>query len=237
VNRESFKWKIKKMIGGNLFLYKNIYSRLARRKHILVNQNSDLVVEGYPRSGNTFAVALLKVLSPGLKIARHRHEVGHVKMALTFEKPVVLLIRNPLDSVISFYIREGVDLKTGFDYYYHFYSSLLPYREKLLVVDFKKLIKEPSRFIEDINRRFGFSLPIPGPQEVESAKALVKEMDSEELLRKTELSKKDPTLISSVPTKEKELLKERLRREILGDRRLSSLLEACKRVYQEIIFQ
>jgi hypothetical protein len=71
------------------------------RNRSIVGQNTDLLVEGFPRSGNTFAVAWLALALPDLRVASHVHHPAHVRRAQQLGVPALVVIRPPRDSVLS----------------------------------------------------------------------------------------------------------------------------------------
>ncbi|WP_024787497.1 MULTISPECIES: hypothetical protein [unclassified Lebetimonas] len=234
MNKENLKWKLKILFNTNYIIYEN-FLNFVKRKDILINKNSDILIEGFPRSGNTFAVALLKSLNKDIKIARHRHEVGHVLKALKLDKPIVILIRNPQDAVISFFLRENVSIKIGFEYYIHFYTNILKIckSSNLVLFNFDILIKEPKKFISIINEKYNFNLCLPDENIIKKAKDLVFLMDKEELKRKKNIY--DISTFISMPSKKKKDSKEKIINEITNNIYLFKLQYRAFKIYEKIM--
>lgn len=58
----------------NSTIYLKIIKYKALYRNIVVSRNSDFVIEGFPRSANTFATSLVyKMATDKLVIARHMH--------------------------------------------------------------------------------------------------------------------------------------------------------------------
>ena len=64
----------------------------------------DLVLEGYPRSGNTYAEHMLRIMCPGLRWISHTHSPGTLHWARMHQIPTLILIREPLDAAVSLFI-------------------------------------------------------------------------------------------------------------------------------------
>lgn len=62
--------------------------------------NPDFVVEGFPRSANTFLVTALNMSWPSMAVQSHNHDSKYLKAACG-SIPVVSVIRNPTDAIIS----------------------------------------------------------------------------------------------------------------------------------------
>lgn len=74
-------------------LFFSILSFKKKYKNLLVNEDTDIVIEGYPRSANTFAVAAFEITQgKPVKIARHTHAVAQLKRATRLKKPTLVII-------------------------------------------------------------------------------------------------------------------------------------------------
>jgi hypothetical protein len=74
-----------------------------------ITEHTDLVVEGFPRSGNTFMVtALQQVTDHRLRIASHVHHPAQVKLAYLRNVPTVLVVREPLDTLCTAWSAGGL---------------------------------------------------------------------------------------------------------------------------------
>ena len=61
----------------------------------------DFVVDGYPRSANTFLVTALNMSWPDMVVQSHNHDSKHLAAASGLF-PVVSVIRNPVDAIASY---------------------------------------------------------------------------------------------------------------------------------------
>lgn len=134
---------------------------LKRRYHeLLVNADTQLVIEGYPRCANTYAVAAINTTQPSrLRLARHTHAVAQLLRAYDLQVPTLLLIRNPNDAILSYVIREtAVDLPLAIRRYLDFYEATLPLTSRFVVSDFDTTIGSFEHVIDALNTKFDLTL-------------------------------------------------------------------------------
>ncbi|MCH7687963.1 MAG: sulfotransferase domain-containing protein, partial [Planctomycetes bacterium] len=114
------------------------------------------VIEGFPRSGNTYARAFFSLSQKdGFKLASHLHSPSHLYLAWKYQVPALLLIRNPLDTAVSNmtnepYVHPNQVLKN----WLRFYEGSLKYKDAFLAVDFEALISNFRGVVEKLNQRF-----------------------------------------------------------------------------------
>jgi hypothetical protein len=96
------KASIRLIAGRNVRLWE-VYQRM-RGRHLPSSKHADLVLEGYPRSGNTYAEHMLRIMCPGLHWISHTHSPGTLHWARKHHIPTLILIREPLDAAISLFI-------------------------------------------------------------------------------------------------------------------------------------
>jgi len=130
------------------------YRRVPNR---VVAADTELVIEGFQRSGNTFSAAAFDMAQGRpIKSAHHLHSSAQVLQAVRLGVPVLLLIRNPRDTVISHVIREPcVTMRQSLSAWTRFYGSLLPVRDAVFVADFSRVSTDFGAVIRDFNVRYG----------------------------------------------------------------------------------
>ncbi|MBU6401557.1 MAG: hypothetical protein KGS61_14665 [Verrucomicrobia bacterium] len=130
-----------------------------RSHQALLDLNYDLAIEGFPRSGNTYAREMLQQFQAGrLSIKSHGHTPPFVLWAVQHGKPVILLIRSPHDAIVSWHIFTGLPLTYIAAQYDLYYRILLPYREQVCLVQFDHLKASFVDVIRACNDRFGLDL-------------------------------------------------------------------------------
>lgn len=159
--KNTLRWKVKNVISNNYLGFKYITRKISKRSNMIVSKNSDIVIEGYPRSANTFAVAGIKLAqNDQINIASHRHEIGHIRYALQLHKPVIVLIRNPIDAIVSFIIREDVSISFSINYYIYYYKKVNKYKNRVLILKFDEIIDHLDKSIDKINKKFNLYLSL-----------------------------------------------------------------------------
>lgn len=121
----------------------------------LCTRDSDLCIEGYPSSGNSFSFALLRFSDPDLRIAHHCHSVANLAIALSYGVPAVCLIREPTDAIASRLARFGGDVQSAVVEYIDFYRFAVRHRDRLTIVTFDEVTREPMTFLTRIERACG----------------------------------------------------------------------------------
>jgi len=126
----------------------------------IVTTSTDLVVEAFPRSGNTFTVIALQNSQPHrLNIAHHLHAPAQLIEAVRLRKPALLIIRRPRDAVLSFVLRHpSISVALGLKSWLHFHRALLSHTAGMLVVTFDQVTGDLGVVVDRINARFGMSL-------------------------------------------------------------------------------
>ena len=89
-----------------LSTHPSLYLPFARRRYgpdMSFNDRTEIVIEGFPRSANSFAVNAF-VLAQGrpVHVAHHVHAAAQVLAAGRAGVPAILLIREPTDAIVSY---------------------------------------------------------------------------------------------------------------------------------------
>jgi hypothetical protein len=126
-------------------------------RKLAVRRDTDIVIEGFPRCANTFAVvAFRQAQSREIRIAHHLHASAQIMVAERRGTPAILLIREPLDAIISLKIRHPeLDTRLCLRDYQVFYGSLEPIMRYPAIADFSVVTNNLAAVIREVNRRFG----------------------------------------------------------------------------------
>lgn len=146
-------------------------------ERFIVCDETELVVEGFPRCANSFAAQSIRLLcrkeGRQIRLATHSHSPAQVVAGLRLNKPTLVLIREPRAAITSLQAlsrQSGVSTQNVnglLKRYIQFYEMLQPFREQMVVAEFKRTTSEYPEVIRELNRRFDLSLP-----EVEDQEAL-----------------------------------------------------------------
>jgi len=128
----------------------------SKKKDFMVSKNTDIVIEGFPRSGNSFAfVAFKEVQNREMKIAHHFHLPFQILYACKNNIPCIVVIRKPIDAVASFLIfNPYLSVHMALRYYITFYETISPYRDKFVTGTFDKVTTNYGKVIERLNKKY-----------------------------------------------------------------------------------
>ena len=147
----------------------------------VLGSDTELVVEGFPRSGNTFAVAAMRVSQPrAVRLAHHTHAPAQVLTATRRKIPTLVLIRRPADAVVSLLVRRpALTASQAFRAYLDFYRRIRPVAGDYVTAGFEEVTTDFGAVIERLNARFGTSFSAFETNEVTIRRCteLVEQMD------------------------------------------------------------
>jgi hypothetical protein len=151
------------------------------KRSTLARRDTALVIEGFPRSGNTFGVAAFWIANGRqAHVGRHLHGAPHLLRAKRLGVPAVALVRAPEDAVPSYLIRRaGLHAEDGLVEYLDFYRTAWGARDAFVVGLFDEVTTDFGTTIDRVNRRFGTSFRRydATPDNEAAAFALVEEMN------------------------------------------------------------
>jgi hypothetical protein len=148
--------------GANpLLRFPRLYLALARRRYgdRVLGPRTDVLIEGYPRSANTFAVAAFEMAQERpVTVAHHLHAAAHVVAAVEAGVPVILLVRRPEDAIASVIARKpSVAAELAARTYLRFYDGVADVLDGCVVAEFSEVVGDFGSVIERTNARFGTS--------------------------------------------------------------------------------
>ncbi len=122
-----------------------------------VRRDTDLVIEGYPRSGNTFALLAFRLSQhQPVKTADHFHVPAQVMLAARYGVPACVLIRDPEDVVRSLVVKYPfIRPKDALRGYRSFYRACLRYRDHFVAASFDQVTSDFGEVVDSINAKFG----------------------------------------------------------------------------------
>jgi hypothetical protein len=147
----------RRYLGRHPFLFYNFYRMRPSYRDLLVDRRTQIVIEGFPRSGNTFAVvAFQQAQRESVRVAHHLHMPAQVIRAAQWSIPTLLLARKPTDAALSWVIREpGVPIRQALKHYVSFYKKAAQYRDALVVGFFEEVTRDYGMVLERVNAKFG----------------------------------------------------------------------------------
>lgn len=159
------KNRIKHFVGRSPSFFFPFYKIFGPKKNrvLLFDDNTKLVIEGFPRSANTFAVvAFEQAQSSTVKLAHHLHIEAQLMQAAAHDIPAVALLRNPEDSFRSLLVRHPeTPVSWIIQRYIHFYTAVKNLGPKCLIVSYEDITNDMGAIVETINRRFDKNFDVP----------------------------------------------------------------------------
>lgn len=145
------------VFGSSPSIFFPLYRWLEGDSGNIVQRDTQLVIEGYPRSGNTFAETALKMCqSQPIKTADHLHVPAQVIRAAQYHIPICVLVRRPEDVVRSLVVKyPRICVQDALKGYARFYETCLPYKSAFLVATFEQVTTDFGRVIDGINEKIG----------------------------------------------------------------------------------
>jgi hypothetical protein len=194
-----------------------------------ITEQTDLVVEGFPRSGNTFTVfALQDAAQQRLRIASHVHHPSQVVLAVARGVPTVLVVREPVSALAS-YLAYGQHGRphTVLKEYASYLRELIPYVDQIMVCTFPEIVSDLSAIIDRINERFSLQIP-PFDQSPENVDRVFDEIA---LNHRLVHRGKNPDFVAPRPMSARRELSDQARAGLL-DPRHSRLLDDALNLYE-----
>jgi len=218
--------------------YPSVYLPIARLRSpgLAVVKDSELVLEGYPRCGNSYAEAALRLpQGRSLKLAHHCHAIAQVLYAVRNNKPCLVLVRAPIDVVASFCEKSGgkISPRLAMQEYLDFYGRLDAIVDRCVVARFETVTEDFSKVIDELNQCYNLNLD-NWPNGVVDKKQV---MDEVERLN-FERNGTHTTGYGSKATKSELERRKNNKEEILrkiSNPKLRSLLDECERIYGNIL--
>ena len=141
----------------------------------VVKKTTTVLLEGFGGSANSYLYAVFKFANGAnktFKLAGHTHHSAQVIQAVQWKIPVVVILRNPVDSIVSLCARESMStylapmgnkrLERHVQYllqeYVYFYESISHLGGDVVFVDFELVINDVNRVIARVNDRFNIDL-------------------------------------------------------------------------------
>jgi hypothetical protein len=140
--------------------YPSVYFSIARPSNDprLINSETEVVIEGFPRCGNSFAEAAFRVAqAKEVKIAHHSHASAQVIRAHQQGVPCIVVFRPPESAVTSLlhkYPPHTTTIRQTINQYIRFYQDILPYKESYILASFESITNDYGVVIDLLNNKF-----------------------------------------------------------------------------------
>lgn len=197
-----------------------------------VGQDTELVIEGFPRSANTFAqVAFEMAQKHPVKLAHHVHVPAQIIYAVQRRIPVLVLLRNPEDAVMSLMVHTPwVPAAEALAVYHQFHQRILPYSDGFVAATFEQVTADYGLVIRRLNAKFHSEFGVFDHTQ-ENMDRCFQIIDEKARLR---TGKQDVLGFVARPTAQKEKSKSSLK-DVFSRGKEHALLEKCWQVYRQAL--
>jgi hypothetical protein len=213
----------------SLYRFKRIDPKIIKAGYYALpcSADSELVIEGYPRSANTFSiVAFSQAQSRPVKVAHHLHASAQVLRGVELGLPVLVLMRKPEDAALSLMIRyDFLSARQALSDYIRFYQTISHLKDHFVLGFFEEVTQDFGAVIRRVNSFFKTDFtPFDHTEEnVARCFATIERMNREKFAG-------DEAAIAR-PSSERKLIKQTRQRE-LEDPALQPLLRQAQALYQ-----
>ena len=142
----------------------------------MVNHNTEIVIEGFPRSANTYAVlAFQSAQTENRVIAHHLHAEAQFILAKKYNVPAIAILREPIEAISSLINRDNsINVAQGIQRYIDFYRLVLQMKENIVIANFSTVVSDFSKVISICNSKFSCNFELPNNTEKEKVKLFSK---------------------------------------------------------------
>ena len=198
---------------------------------LLVTRDTHLVIEGFGRSGTTFAnFAFLSAQPRPVKTVHHTHAAAQVIVAAKMKVPTLLIVKPPLEAALSHMVRHQVSARPPLIAWIRFHRRVLPYRKQIVVTSFEAMTRDMGAVTRRINEKYGTDFGIFNHTR-ENEAAIFEKIKQRNLVRWPQEMRKTAL---ALPSSERIALKEKLRSDLM-DPRLAFLRDRAHRLYDAIM--
>lgn len=216
-----------------------LYLPIARARHrqnpdYPVTRGTEFVLEGFGRSGSTFALFAFRSVQPhDVRIAHHTHSSGQVITAVRWGIPTLVIVRPAADATLSHMARHEISASAALRAWVRFHERILPYSHGFVACGFAEMTSDFGAVLHRLNERFGTSFA-EWQHTPESAAEVFAMIDRRNLERFGSEMTADRARSLARPTAERTNQKERLRAE-LDDPALEPLRNRADELYRLLI--
>jgi hypothetical protein len=158
-----FRWLRERRYAARYLVssYPAVYLPWARRHYrgtgvVVVDDDTELVIEAFGRSGSTFAVdAFESAQTRPVAIAHHTHASAAVIDGVRRGIPTLVLVKDPVAATLSHMDRRKIGAEQPLRAWVRYHERIAPYRHGFVVGETRHLSTGMGEMIEALNARFG----------------------------------------------------------------------------------
>ena len=155
------RWFRKQVVTRPAVYYTLIKLFRPASKNLAVHRGTQIVMDGYGGSGNTFLELAFRSAQTGpIEMAHHLHAPAQIIRGVEWNIPTIVLLREPQDAISSGISRRLVAydddaIRESLDNYILFYRTVMPYKNDVVVAPFREAMKDFGVFVRQLNEKFG----------------------------------------------------------------------------------
>ena len=174
---------IRDAISPHPRLFFPVFRMLASRQtnQMLVTDDTEIVIEGFPRSANTYLVTAFEAAQRVPRsVAHHTHAAAQVLEAVRPNIPCIVVVRKPEDAIRSLkYVFPDQSEKLALIRWISFYRAVERVRYGVVVADFDVVTRDVGSVIAAVNEKFCTSFDAFRPEDEERGTKYVLQRISE----------------------------------------------------------
>jgi len=126
-------------------------------KEALIDSKTELLIDGYEGSANSFAAYFFKLnQSKPIRLVHHTHAPVQIIKAVQLNIPVLLTIREPRNATLSLTSRwPFISVTQALHRYIKFYTKIEPYVSYCVLSPFEQTTQHLDQVVIAINQKFG----------------------------------------------------------------------------------
>ncbi len=182
MHRNDFFYYLQSILGAYPALYFPLFARKYPFNQMAVGKDTQLCIEGFPRSANSYAVVAFRLANPDVPVAHHLHVPAQLLRAHRLGIPALLLIRRPEEAVASFLVfQQSSEVDLYLRAYIRFHRPLRRLADDLVVADFSTITQNTNAVIRALNRKYSrsFNLLAPDKENEQRIFARLKEVNEQ----------------------------------------------------------
>lgn len=149
------KFRLASLVARHRLLYFPLERLRRGRFGKLVDESTQVTIEGFPRSGTSFAVRAFEFANPAARIAHHKHALAQIEESTRRGLPTLVIVRQPAASVRSLLVRRPqIGKELVLTEWIAFHQRIQRLREALVLVSFDAAIENFGPAIQRLNARF-----------------------------------------------------------------------------------
>lgn len=151
------RYEFRSWCGCSAPLFAALHGRRQFNRRKLVGPRTELCIEGFPRSANSYTVVnLVAAQRRRVNFAHHLHAPAQIQRAARWNVPTLLLLRDPRDATTSLLIRyPELSPAQVLRAYSVFHRAVLPFADHFVLAPFDRVIRDLPGVVGQLNDRFG----------------------------------------------------------------------------------